>query len=246
MGYPTAIGKGETTVDNLTKWSAYIVDLRSLFSEWERRNQAGAKWTRRFREIHSICMFTLCVEHNSPQRYLIGFQNPDRVSEGVTIGRLFDGDIGEVENCDFLLVDDPKGNIAAGVLHHRCQVVSFVNQPETSELAWASFLEKRKLKVPRDDDLRLVIHIEQGGRFNYEFLHLFLTHRSPQCPYSQVFVFGQTGDAPRKWSCKLVYPDLAIFPDLTEEDAKALILDREQYSKPRESNCLEYWPLRNQ
>ena len=168
-------------MDSLTKWSAYIVDLRSLFSEWERRRQMGAKWTRRFREIHSICMVTLCLEHKSPQRYLIGF-HPGLVKKGVTIDRLFDDDIGEVEDCDFLLVDDPKGYGTATVLHHRCQLVSFLNQPETTEAAWARFLEKKKLKVPPDDDLRLVIHIEQEGWFNHEFLHLFLKYRTTSVP----------------------------------------------------------------
>src|SRR5436305_8366585 len=119
-------------MDKLAKWSAYLVDLRSLFSEWERRNEAEAKWTRRFREIHSICMFTLCIEHKSPQRYLIGFQNPGLVKEGIAINRLFDGDIGEVEDCDFVLVDQPKGD-ALNVLHHRCQLVSFRNLPRTTE-----------------------------------------------------------------------------------------------------------------
>jgi hypothetical protein len=225
-------GKATRTMDKLTKWSAYIVDLRSLFSEWERRNKSGAKWTRRFREIHSICMFTLCIEHKSPQRYLIGFQNPGLVNEGVTINRLFDDNIGEVEDCDFLLVDDPKGSGDANVVHHRCQLVSFLNQPDTTEAAWVRLLEKKKLKVPPDNDLRLVIHIEQEGRFNYEFLHLFLQHRTPPCPYSQVFTFGQTGDAPRKWTCHQVHPVLAILPDLMEDDARALVIDREQYCKP--------------
>jgi len=221
-------------MDRLSKWSAYIVDLRSLFSEWERRHQSGVKWTRRFREIHSICMFTLCVEHKSTQRYLIGFQNPGLVNESVTINRLFDNDIGEVEDCDFLLVDDPGGYGKASVLHHRCQLVSFLNQLETTESAWARFLEKKKLRVPFDDDLRLIIHIEQEGRCNNEFLHLFLKHRDPACPYSQVFTFGQTGVNPRKWICHQVHPVWAILPELTEDDAKSLVLDREQYCKPQD------------
>ena len=44
--------------------------------------------------------------------------------------------------------------------------------------------------MARDDDLRLVIHVEQEGRFNYTFLFAYLIHRDPKCPYSQVFAFG--------------------------------------------------------
>jgi hypothetical protein len=62
-------------------------------------------------------------------------------------------------------------------------------------------------------------------------LAAYLAHRKPRCPYSQVFVFGQTGVNPRRWSCAQVYPDFATLPDLEEEAAKALLLEREQYNK---------------
>ena len=208
-----------------------MVDLRSLFSEWERRRAAGHPWTKRFREIHSICMFTLCIENATDQRYLIGFQQHGIQSTPVTINRLFDDNFGEIEDCDILLVDDPKTYGESTVLHHRCQLVSYVNQPSTSEVDFVKFLEKKKLKVAPDDDLRLVINVEQEGPFNYAFLSAYLNHRQPACPYSQVFAFGQNGENPRKWFCVQVYPDLAILPELDEETAKTLLVDREQYNK---------------
>jgi hypothetical protein len=91
------------------------------------------------------------------------------------------------------------------------------------------FLEKKKLRVAPDDDLRLIIHVEQEGPFNYAFLSAYLNHRQPACPYSQVFAFGQNGDSPRKWFCVQVYRELAILPELDEEAARRLVLDREQY-----------------
>ena len=218
-------------MDNLSKWSAHMVDLRSLFSEWERRQVAGLPWTKRFREIRSICMFTLCIENGTDQRYLIGFQQHGIQSTPVTINRLFDDNFGEIEDCDILLVDDPKTYGESTVLHHRCQLVSYVNQPSTSEVDFVKFLEKKKLKIAPDDDLRLVINVEQKGPFNYAFLSAYLNHRQPACPYSQVFAFGQSGENPRKWFCVQVYPDLAILPELDEETGKALVVDREQYNK---------------
>jgi hypothetical protein len=218
-------------MDTLSKWSAHVVDLRTLFSEWERRRVAGHPWTQRFREIHSACMFILCIENGTPERYLVGFQQHGIESRPVTVSRLFDNNFGEIEDCDILLVDDPKQYGTSTVLHHRCQLVSYVNQPSTSEADLIRFLEKKKLKVARDDDLRLVIHVEQEGRFNYAFLHTYLTHRVPKCPYSQVFAFCQNGQNPRKWFCVQAYPQLLILPELDEDTAKALVLDREQYSK---------------
>ena len=217
-------------MDDLAKWSAHIVDLRTLFSEWERRRVAGHAWTTRFREIESVCMFTLLIENGTDQRYLIGFQQHGQDNTPVKVNRLFD-DFGEIEDCDVLLIDDPKQYGESDVLHHRCQLVSYLNQPSTSESDLVKFLEEKKLKVASDDDLRLIIHVEQEGRFNYAFLSAYLNHRQPTCPYSQVFAFGQNGDNPRKWFCVQVYPDLAILPELDDQTAKALVLDREQYTK---------------
>lgn len=218
-------------MDSSARWSASIVDLKSLFSEWERRRVSGARWTRRFREIHSICMFALCLEHRSEHRYLIGFPHLGIPTDRFTVSDLFDGQFGEIEDCDVLLIDDPKCYEASTVLHHRCQLVSYLNQPSTTEADIVAFLERKKLRVTPDPDLRLVIHVEQAGRFNFEFLSVYLRHRKPACPYSQVFVFGQESESPRKWLCAQVYPQLAVLPELTEQDAKALLLDREQYNK---------------
>ncbi len=218
-------------MDTLSKWSAHLVDLRILFSEWERRRVTGQPWTKRFREIHSACMFILCIENGTDQRYLVGFQQRGIQSVPVTVSRLFDNNFGEIEDCDILLVDDPKRYGASTVLHHHCQLVSYVKQPSTSEADLVKFLEKKKLKVARDNDLRLVIHVEQEGYFNCAFLSAYLIHRDPECPYSQVFAFGQNGENPRKWFCVQVYPALVILPELDEDTAKALVLDREQYNK---------------
>ena len=217
-------------MDSLTPWSAQIVDLRTLFSEWERRRLAGHPWTKRFREIQSVCVFVLCIEHKTEQRYLIGFQQRGTPSP-VKVENLFDDNFGEIEDCDVLLIDDPKRYGETEVLHHRCQLVSYMHQPSTSEVDVVRFLERKKLKVAPDSDLRLIIHIEAEGFLNHSYLAAYLAHRKPPCPYSQVFVFGQTDISPRRWSCAQVYPTLATLPDLNEQTAKALVLDREQYNR---------------
>lgn len=218
-------------MDKLAKWHAHIVDLRSLFASWEHRHADDARWTRRFREIHSICMFALCMENGTDHRYLVGFPALGPPNESVSTNRLFDDGFGEIEDCDVLLVDDPKTYGPSTVLHHRCQLTSFVNQPSTDEVQWVRFLDK-KLSVPRDNDLRLVIHVEQEGRVNFAFVSAYLSHRTPRCPYSQVFMYGQNGFEPRKWFCVLVYPQMAVMPELDEETARRLIVDREQYCRP--------------
>ena len=219
-------------MDALAKWSAYMVDLRTLFSEWERRRTAGAQWTKRFREIYSICMFVLCIENRSRQRYLVGFQQRGTNCEPARVGQLFEDGFGEIEGCDVMLVDDPEACGGQPAIHHRCQLVSYVNQASTSEADLVKFLEKKKLRVARDDDLRLIIHMEQDGPFNYSFLSAYLQHRTPECPYSQVFAVGQVSDLPRRWLCVQVYPEFKMLHELEETTAKALILDRKRYCKP--------------
>lgn len=219
-------------MDPKTQWSASIVDLLSPLSEWERRHAAGGKWTRRFREIHTVCMFTLCLEHRTDKRYLIGFPHLGIHACASTVNDVFDDSFGEIEDTDVLLIDDPKKPGASDVLHHRLQLMSYLRQPSTNERDIVALLERKKLRVEPDADLRLVIHVEHAGRFNHAFLHTYLVQRTPSCPYSQVFVFGQSSDAPRRWLCVLVYPQLAVFPELDEAAAKALVLDRAQYNKP--------------
>lgn len=220
-------------MDSKAQWSASIVDLLSLFSEWERRRLAGHKWTRRFREIHSVCMFTLCLEHRTEQRYLVGFPHLGIPTESFKVNDVFDDRFGEIEDVDILLIDAPKTYAESNVVHHRCQLVSYLNQPSTSERDMVLFLRK-KLRVAPDPDLRLVIHVEQPGLFNHAFLHAYLTHGQTKCPYSQVFVLGQSNKSPRSWLCFQVFPQFAMLPELSESDAKALVLDREQYNKPKD------------
>ncbi|MCH8211724.1 MAG: hypothetical protein IIB99_10175 [Planctomycetes bacterium] len=94
-------------------------------------------------------MFTLCIENGTDQRYLIGFQEHGIQCTPVTINRLFDDNFGEIEDCDILLVDDPKTYAESTVLHHRCQLVSYVKQPSTSEVDFVKFLEKEAASRPR-------------------------------------------------------------------------------------------------
>jgi len=220
-------------MDKLQKWSVHLADLKSLISKWEQRRTSGVRITRRMREIRSICLFALSLENRSEQRYLIGFQQRGIPRTPVPFDRLFDNDFGEIEDCDFVLVDDPKKYGPSIVDHHRTQLVSFLGQPSTEPKDWVAFLEKKKLKVAPDDDLRLVIHVEQPGKTNLGFLWGFLQMREPKCPYSQVFVFGLKEANPVIWYCAQVYPELVLLNDLPESDIPKLLSDREQYCKPK-------------
>src|SRR5215207_5766014 len=105
-GSSLTLGK-DTPMDTKALWSASIVDLLSLFSEWERRRLTGGRWSRRFREIHSVCMFTLCIENRTDQRYLIGFPHLGILAGSFTVSDVFDDRFGEIEDCDVVLIDDP-------------------------------------------------------------------------------------------------------------------------------------------
>ena len=81
-------------------------------------------------------MFTLCLEKGSDQRYLIGFQSRGVSRLPVAVNHLFDGDFGEVNDCDLVLADDPKRSGVTVVPHHRCQLTSCLRQPSTTEVDW--------------------------------------------------------------------------------------------------------------
>ncbi|WP_146413384.1 hypothetical protein [Crateriforma conspicua] len=185
----------------------------------------------RLREIHTICIFALCLEHNTSQRYAVAFQPKDQNTIApVSVDELLDATF-EVreEDCDLVLVDVPEQG-QTEVDHHRCQLTSFVYQPGTTEKDWVNFL-KKKLSYANDDDLRLVIHCEQEGVCNYRFLSAFLCLDETNCPYSQVFLVAQIADNPAEWQCYMLYPELAILPVLTEGDANSLLRDRPRFNK---------------
>jgi hypothetical protein len=222
-------------MDKLARWSGQLVDLATLVSEWDRRFLDKPR-TRRARELYSICLFTLCIENRTNQRYLVGFQELGAAVKPIGMDDVFNGNFGEIEDCDIILVDEPQEIGQVEVLHHRCQLVSYIHQPSTKEEDLVKFLEEKKLKVPRDEDLRLVIHVEQEGPLNYAFLYAYLKHRSIPCPYSQVFVLEQIANNPRRWFCALVHPELAIFPELDEQTAKDLVVRRK---RTRDGNLFE-------
>ncbi len=120
--------------------------------------------------------------NKSPTRYLIGFQNTELGA--IKIDRLFDDDFGDYQDVDFILAPVPKKVAKGSTTHHRCQLKSFINQPSTNEKAWCDFL-KKPLRVAVDNDLRLVIHIEQEGYFNYSFLHAYLN-----CEYKLLCLYS--------------------------------------------------------
>src|SRR5687768_13163322 len=131
-------------MDSRPKWFALIVDLLSLLSEWERRHTLGHPWRTRFREIYSACMFTLCLEHKTAHRYLIGFRLRDKPTTQFTVSDLFRNGFAEFDDTDVVLIHDPKKPGASSVLYRRYQLVSFTHQPSTQEVDVVAFLERGK------------------------------------------------------------------------------------------------------
>ena len=211
---------------NIDKWTAHIVDLDILYSKWHRKYSEVGSLNTRMREIHTICVFTLCLENSTSQRYAVAFQPKDQheirpLSVDVLLDTTYEV---REEDCDVVLVDVPKKG-QTEVEHHRCQLTSFVYQPGTTEKDWVEFLRK-KLSYANDDDLRLVIHCEQEGPCNFSFLSAYLCHEETICPYNQVFLVAKITKNPAAWQCYLLYPELAVFPILTENIAESLLRDR--------------------
>ena len=203
-------------MDAYQKRSAHLADLATLYSEWERRKLTGTVSGRRFREINTICLFALCVEHNENKRLLIGFQERGLVAQPVPVTQLFENNFGEIEDCDVILVPDLGSEGPTEREIHRCQLVSYLNRAEPGTADMIAFLEEKKLRVPCDDNLILIVHVEQPTTFDYVKLSIALQLRKPKCPYSQVFVLGQLGSTePPRWFCAQLYP---LFIPLRELD----------------------------
>jgi hypothetical protein len=213
------------------KWKAHIVDLDILYAKWHSKYTETGKMTKRMREVHTTCIFALCLENGSSIRYAVGFQPEDQhdVTE-ICVDRLLDDAYPIRENdCDVVLVDVPEeGEVS--VEHHRCQLTSFVYQEGTTEKDWVEFL-KKKLLVGRDDNLRLVIDCEQEGWCNLQFLSAYLQAEATNCPYSQVFLLGQISNDPITWQCHQIYPELVELRPLELDRANALLRDRRRLNR---------------
>jgi hypothetical protein len=183
---------------------------------------------KRSREILAICLFTLCLENNENKRFLIGFQDRGLDLRPGFVRDLFVDDAGGIEDCDVILIPDlgPNGPPERDI--HRCQLVSYLNRvvPGTTEDLIA-FLEEKKLRVPPNDDLRLIIHLEQPTAFDWVKLSIHLQMRQPKCPYSQVFLLAQTAIEPQShWSCRQLYPRMVPLRDMDVETARLILADR--------------------
>ena len=213
------------------KWRAHIVDLDLLYSAWHEQHRSASRMSTRMREVHTICIFALCVENDNGNRYAVGFQPYDQHKvEEVSVLDLIDEKFRVREDdCDALLIEVP-GNGEVQATHHRCQITSFANQRGMSESDWVIFLSK-KLRYAPDSDLRLVVHCEQGGPCNHVFLNAYLCHGATRCPYSQVFTIGQLTSDPPSWQCHMVYPSLATLPVLTKARAEQLLGDRPRLNR---------------
>lgn len=220
-------------MDALQEWHAHVVDLKTLFSHWEARQAAGLPMTKRSREILTICLFTLCLENNENKRFLVGFPQLGPGSQPALLRQLFDDCFGEIDEWDVILVPDlgPDGPSERDI--HQCQLVSYLNRTGgTDDLI--AFLEEKKLKVPRDDDLRLIVHLEQPTAFDWVKLAIHFQIRRPKCPYSQVFLLAQTDrEGKAYWSCRQLYPLMIPLRDMDLKAARAVLLDRKTIVVPR-------------
>jgi hypothetical protein len=215
-------------MDSLQKWHAHVADVKTLFTHWEERRLASIPMRKKDREILAICLFTLCLENNESKRFLIGFQQRGLPAKPSLIRDLFEDGFGEIENCDVILIPDlgPDGPDERDI--HRCQLVGYLNRGTlgtTEDLI--EFLEEKKLRVPPDNDLRLIIHLEQPTAFDWVKLSIHFQMRRPKCPYSQVFLLADTGvpSSPR-WSCRQLYPLMLPLRDMDLETARVILADK--------------------
>ena len=213
-------------MDSLQKWYAHVVDLKTLFSHWEALRAAGTPMTKRPREILTTCLFALCVENHENKRFLVGFPQLGPGSQPAPLRELFNDGFGEIDDWDVILVPDLGPDDLSEREIHQCQIVGYLNRSGgTDDLI--AFLEEKKLRVPRDDDLRLIVHLEQPTAFDWVRLSAYLQMRRPRCPYSQVFLLAQTGsEREPRWSCRQLYPVMITLRDLDLQSARAVLSHR--------------------
>ena len=213
-------------MDSLQKWHAHVVDLKTLFSHWEELRAARSPMTNRSREILTTCLFALCVENNENKRFLVGFPQLGPGSQPAPLRELFRDGFGEIDDWDVLLVPDLGPDDLSEREIHQCQIVGYRNRSGgTDDLI--AFLEEKKLRVPRDDDLRLIVHLEQATAFDWVRLSIYLQMRRPRCPYSQVFLLAETvREGEPRWSCRQLYPVMIPLRDLDLQSARAVLADR--------------------
>lgn len=218
-------------MDRLQKWHAYGADVLTLVRHWEAERTAGRAHRKRAREIFTICMFTLCLEHNENKRFFVGFQskgNPPM--SAAPVFDLFKDGFGEIEDVDVILVPDlgPDGPAERDI--HRCQIVGYRDRPDPSTEDLIEFLEEKKLRYRApDNDLILIIHLEQAIAWDWIKLAAHLQLRRPRPPFSQVFMLAQTSLDPSQpnWACRLIYPRMLQLKDMNVETARALLMDRQ-------------------
>jgi len=215
-------------MDSLQKWHAHIADIKTLFTHWEERRLAGMPMRKKDREILAICLFTLCLENNENKRFLVGFQQRGLPVKPAMIRDLFEDGFGEIENCDVILIPDLGRDGPDERDIHRCQLVGYLKRGTlgtTDDLI--AFLEEKKLRVPPDNDLRLIIHLEQPTAFDWVKLSIHFQMRRPRCPYGQVLLLADTGspNSPR-WSCRQLYPRMISLKDMDLQTAREVFANR--------------------
>jgi hypothetical protein len=191
--------KKPSPTDTNKNWQGHMADLKTLLDCWERQRAAGKARHKRTREILTMCFFALCLENNENKRFLVGFQRRGRAGKAGPVEQLFDPKFGEDDDSDAFLVEDPGPDISVEVEKdiHRCQIVGYLERPEPSTEDLISFLEEKKLRrVARNDDLRLIVHLEQPIAFDWVKLSAHLQMRAPKCPFSQVFLVAQISLVP--------------------------------------------------
>jgi hypothetical protein len=221
-----------TEMDLLPKWFSLNADLKTLLSLWEAHKIAGTANTNRCREIRSICLFALCLEKNTNERFLVGFRDYQRPGVAPTpsnVAELFIDGFAEIEDCDVILSPDygPDGSPERPI--QKYQIVGYRSRtPSTFDLI--QFIERKKLSCTTpDDNLSLLINLEldQPLSVNLISVSIFLQRRQPKCPYSHVYLLGKTGgngeSDERIFLCWQLYPTLEEFPKLSLREAKARV-----------------------
>jgi hypothetical protein len=106
-------------LDERRNFSVYVVDLITLLAGRKERLPLLGQ-SKRLREIHSVCMFTLCIENDIGTRYMIGFPVRGRETAVVPFDRFFDDDFAQLQDVDFVMVEVPKsGPLPGSAKDHR-------------------------------------------------------------------------------------------------------------------------------
>jgi len=193
-------------MDSLKHWGGLYFTIRQISRFM---GQHGHKYESKtkFKELQVAWLFGLLLSRNNREEYLIGFPvTEDRPEDSkVTLREIMIQKITVDEDFDMVIAPKRK----APQMNHRLQIVRFTGEVEKTTQGLLDFLKKKKFKIPKDQNLILLVWLEKALRLHYAELSQRLAQLD--VPYGQIFMVGETKrNESKNFFCRQVFPETKI------------------------------------